>query len=77
MNECHGLGGDILAFSENLAKLQREEDVSNYRLAKHLGVTPTTISNWKNGTTPPLDKAAAIAAFFHTTVDELIDEKKG
>ena len=66
-----------MAFPENLAKLQQEKEVSNYRLAKYLGVSPTTISNWKNGTTPPLDKAAAIAAFFHTTVDELIDEKKG
>lgn len=66
-----------MAFPENLAKLQQEKEVSNYRLAKYLGVSPTTISNWKNGTTPPLDKAAAIATFFHTTVDELIDEKKG
>lgn len=60
-----------MAFSKNLAKLQQEHQVSNYRLAKHLGVTPTTISNWKNGAAPPLDKAIAIAAFFHTTVDEL------
>ena len=65
-----------MPFSKNLAKLQQEYQVSNYRLAKHLGVTPTTISNWKNGITPSLEKAAAIAAFFHTTVDELIDKRK-
>lgn len=61
-----------MSFSQNLVKLQQENGVSNYRLAKVLDVTPTTISNWRNGTIPPLDKAATVAKYFGKTVDEMM-----
>ena len=61
-----------MSFSENLVKLQKEKGVSDYRLAKELHVSPTTIMNCKNGSSPSIKKAHAVASYFGKTVDEMM-----
>jgi len=61
-----------LSFSENLILLQVKNKVTNYRLAKEIGVHPTTIQNWRNGKQPQLSHASKVAIFFGKTVDELM-----
>lgn len=61
-----------MSFSENLVKLQKESGISDYRLAKELHVSPTTIVNWKNGSSPSIEKAHALASYFGKTVDEMM-----
>lgn len=61
-----------MSFSENLVKLQQEAGVSDYRLAKDLKLSPTTVSNWKNGAIPSIERAHAVASYFGKTVDEMM-----
>jgi transcriptional regulator with XRE-family HTH domain len=61
-----------LSFSENLVKLQNEKGVSDYRLAKDLQLSPTTVSNWKGGAVPSIERAHAVASYFGKTVDEMM-----
>lgn len=60
-----------MSFSENLVNLQKENGVTNYRLAKAIGVHCTTVQNWRTGTTPLLEHAYAVAKFFGKTVEEM------
>lgn len=53
-------------------KLQKENHVSDYRLAKALQFSPTTIANWKNGSVPSIENASKIAVYFGKTVDEMM-----
>ena len=41
-----------MSFAENLARIQAERGVTNYRIAKEIDVNQTSIVNWKNGTKP-------------------------
>jgi DNA-binding XRE family transcriptional regulator len=61
-----------LSFAENLVILQQEQGVTNYKLAKALGVHCSTIKNWRNGKMPLLEHAYAVAAYFGKTVDEMM-----
>ena len=65
--------GDVkfLTFAENLKRLQAERGESNYRLAKELGVSKTTITNWQTGNKPNNLSLRAIAAHYGVTVEEL------
>lgn len=61
-----------MSFSENLVKLQKEKGVSDYRLAKDLQLSPTTIGNWKNGAVPSIERAHAVASYFGKSIDEMM-----
>lgn len=61
-----------MAFSENLAHLQAERGITNYRLAKDIGVHQTTIQNWKTGTKPHPNHILLVADYFGVTVDDLL-----
>lgn len=53
-----------MQFAQNLKKIMQEKNVTNYRLAKILGVHPTTIKNWLESNTEPkfemIDKIAEV-----------------
>lgn len=58
-----------------LTALQEGKGISNYRLAKELGVHQTSIASWKDGTrTPHPRHTRMIAEYFGITVDELTKE---
>ena len=43
-----------MAISDTLRRLQKEHGESNYRLAKEIGVSQTTVANWITGRRKPL-----------------------
>lgn len=60
-------------FSEILRKLMSEKDISNYRVAKDINVSNTTIANWLNGVSRPNnEKLQKLADYFDVSVDYLI-----
>lgn len=61
-----------MPFYENLCKLKAERGESNYRLAKALGVTQTSVANWCSGKRKPLPiYIEKIADHYGVTVEEL------
>ena len=43
-----------MKFSETLATLMKDKGESNYRLAKEIGVSQTTVANWLSGKNEPI-----------------------
>lgn len=57
---------------ENYAKLRDERGLSDYAVAKDLGIGRSTFSEWKRGDyTPKFDKLKKIADYFGVTTDDL------
>ena len=66
-----------MEFRQVLADLMEERGWTNYRLAKLLDCSQSTVSNWINGETMPQKKTLMrIADVFHVTVEELQGQKK-
>lgn len=64
-----------MGFSKNLARMQEERGVTNYKIAKALGISQTTVQNWKDGKSKPRSLyQIALAKYFGCTVDELLKE---
>lgn len=64
-----------MSLSENIRKMQDARGESNYRLAKELGVTQTSVANWRDGVTKPLPiYIKLMAEHFGVTVEELCDQ---
>lgn len=62
-----------MAFSDNIVRLKNEKGVTNYRIAKEIGVSCTTVQNWIDGkTAPQLELAFRVAAYFGKTIDEMM-----
>lgn len=56
-----------------LQELMNQKGVTAYRLAKDLGVSPSTIKNWIDGKTKLNDlKGKAVADYFGVSVDYLL-----
>lgn len=71
-------GEDKLSFPENLARLQAERGETNYRLAKEIDVSQTSIKNWKESVCRPHPRQIKkLAKHYGVTVDALLnpDEK--
>lgn len=64
-----------MPFAENLRYIMSYLNLTNYRLAKELGCSQTTISNYLDGTTTPRAKAQQkIAALFGLSVEDLMGD---
>lgn len=63
-----------MSISKNLLRFMEERGESNYRLAKDLGVSQSTIANWLNGRKPTGIALKAIAAHYGCTVEDLLKE---
>lgn len=60
-------------FGERLKQLRQSRDLTQEDLAKRIGVTKQTISNWENGNiTPALDVLITLVEFFHTTPNGML-----
>lgn len=60
-------------FAKNLTQIQSEHGETNYRLAKAIGVTQTSVKNWRSGVRLPHPKTREkIAAHYGVTVEELM-----
>ena len=61
-----------MIFSENLTILMQEQDISNVKLGKYLGVSDTAVMKWKRGeAVPAADKAMKMAEYFGVSFEEL------
>lgn len=63
-------------FGEKLAKLMQENGVSNYKLAKTLSCSQSSVKNWLDGNEPKIEYATGIANFFGVSVDYLLDREQ-
>ena len=62
-------------FTDNLNRLLETNDKTQVELAKHIGVSNTTINNYVKGyNMPRRDKIDAIANFFNVNRSDLINE---
>lgn len=63
--------------SDNLKRLRAASGKSQVEMAKKLGVTKQSVSNWENDNIlPSLEMAVKIAAYFNVTVDALLNEEE-
>ena len=63
-----------MSFAQNLEYLLAQNSMTRYRFSKLTGYSQTTVANWISGKTKPYSKdREAIAAVFHITVEELMD----
>lgn len=61
-----------MALAQNLIRLQSDRRETNYKLAKALGVTQTSIKNWRDGKSEPLAVyKRMLAEHYGCTVEEL------
>ena len=61
-----------MAISENICKLQDQRGESNYRLAKSIGVSQTSVASWRSGRTKPLNVyIEKLADHFGVSVEQL------
>lgn len=61
-----------MSLPENLARLQAERGETNYRLAKEIDVSQTSIKSWKEGACYPHPRhQQRIAKHYGVTVEEL------
>ena len=64
-----------MSLAENIVRLQKERGESNYRLAKCVGVTITSVQNWRTGKTRPMNVyLEKLAEHFGCSVEDLIKE---
>lgn len=63
-----------MGFSQNLQTLMQESGITDYKLAKTIGVHATTVKNWKQGRIPTAVHAQRVANFFNITVDSLLKD---
>ena len=54
----------------------RENGVSNYKLAKALSCSQSSVKNWLAGNEPKMEYANGIADFFGVSVDYLLDREQ-
>lgn len=62
-----------MTFAKFITMALEKSELSNYKLAKRLGISQTTVANWKDGSTEPRDKQRAIVLdVFGVSEDDLI-----
>lgn len=62
-----------IRIGEKIRLLRKKNDVTQDRLADHLGVTPQAVSRWESGVCyPDMNYLPAIADYFSVTMDELL-----
>jgi len=66
-----------MPFPEKLTSLQEERKVSNYRIAKELRISPTTLTNWKTGATKPSRAYVHLLAEYFGVGEETLTEPEG
>ena len=62
-----------IKIGEKIRLLRKKNDVTQDRLAYHLGVTPQAVSRWESGVCyPDMNYLPAIADYFSVSMDELL-----
>lgn len=61
-----------MSFAEQLSYLMESSGTKDGELAQYIGVSRQAIMGWKSGAMPALDKAAKVAEYFGTTLNDLV-----
>ena len=62
-----------IKIGEKIRLLRKKNDITQDKLAEHLGVTPQAVSRWESGVCyPDMNYLPAIADYFSVTMDELL-----
>ena len=64
-----------MQFKENLFNIMSKKGISAYKLYIDTGIAQTTISSWKKGKLPTIDKIEILVQYFGVTSDELLGIK--
>ena len=68
---------DMLQIGKFIARLRKEQDMTQEQLGERLGVTNKTVSRWETGTyLPPAEALLALSELFHVSVNELLSGKR-
>ncbi len=63
-------------FSQNLVRLRKENNISQQKLAKLIGVTQQCVSEWeKDNIEPTLSNLVKLANVFDISIDFLVGRK--
>ena len=66
-----------MGFIDNLNCILKERNISAYKLCKDIDLPQTSLSNWKKGSMPSLDKFERIVKYLNISADILIDNNIG
>ena len=61
-------------FWQKYVELCEQNNIKPRMLAKELGVSPATVTRWKNGSVPGKETLETISKKFNVTVDYLIND---
>ena len=61
-------------FAERLQKLMQITGITRYRISKEVGCSPSTVTNWLNGTDPTADRIQQVADYFGVSADYLLGQ---
>lgn len=62
-----------MSFAENFNRLMKERGLTRYRVSKELNTATQTVCNWASGRSiPDTQSALKLAAYFNTTVEQLM-----
>lgn len=68
---------DTIKIGNFLAKLRREQNITQEQLGEKIGVTNKTISRWENGNyLPPVDKLQALSELYNISINEILAGKR-
>ena len=65
-----------MEFIEEILKVMNERNISAYQLEEMTGLAHSTISSWKRGSTPTIDKAIKVIKYLGLSADEVFDLKQ-
>lgn len=59
---------------QKFEQLVQARGITNYRVAKDLGLAPTVFTDWKKGkSTPKVDKLKKIADYFGVSIEYFLE----
>lgn len=64
-----------MALAENISRIQLSRRETDYRIAKEIGVTQTSVKNWKSGIMPHPKHLRRLAEHFGVTTEELLQDQ--
>lgn len=59
-------------FIDNLERILQRKQISTYKMCKDTNIAPSSVSAWKQGRIPSIDKLIDIAKYLSVTSDELL-----
>ena len=68
---------DLIQIGKFIAKLRKEQGLTQEQLGEKIGVTNKTVSRWETGVyLPPADAMLALGELFNVSVNEILNGKR-